>query len=116
MSSSNIYDNLESRRKRCVCRQCGSPLETRMIIFCQYGGQGLELYCPKCERIEYGVEKEIYELADRFIDQNEFNYYLDMAEGERNLQLNRGKISELFAWLFREIHLLDKNGFILPNK
>lgn len=110
MSVSNTYDDLTKRQQRCVCRQCGSPLEIRMIIFCQYGGQGLELYCPKCERIEYGIEKELYTLADQFISDNEFNYYVDMAEDERNLQLNRGKIGEIFAWLFKNIALLNEAG------
>lgn len=45
------YEEMNARQKRCVCRQCGRELEIRMIIFCQYGGQGLELYCPVCQRI-----------------------------------------------------------------
>ena len=40
------YEEMKAREKRCVCRQCGSELEIRMIIFCQYGGQGLELILP----------------------------------------------------------------------
>ena len=50
---------------------CG--LRWQMIIFCQYGGQGLELYCPVCQRIEYGVEKELFALANKFIKETEFN-------------------------------------------
>ena len=65
------YEEMKARQKRCVCRQCGSELEIRMIIFCQYGGQGLELYCPVCQRIEYGVEKELFTLANKFIKETE---------------------------------------------
>lgn len=104
------YEKLRERENRCVCRQCGSRLEVRLIIFNQYGGQGLELYCPNCRRIEYGVEPEIYALAKQFVEENEFNYFLDMAEDERNFMLNVSKVSEIIAWVFREIEICDSNG------
>lgn len=104
------YEKLKEREKRCVCRQCGSRLEVRLIIFNQYGGQGIELYCPNCRRIEYGTEPEIYALAKQFVEENEFNYFLDMAEDERNVMLNVSKVSEIIAWVFREIEICDSNG------
>lgn len=104
------YEKLKEREKRCVCRQCGSRLEVRLIIFNQYGGQGIELYCPNCRRIEYGTEPEIYALAKQFVEENEFNYFLDMAEDERNVMLNVSKVSEIIAWVFREIEIYDSNG------
>lgn len=104
------YEEMKARQKRCVCRQCGRELEIRMIIFCQYGGQGLELYCPVCQRIEYGVEKELFALANKFIKETEFNYFLDMPEDKRSLALNKAKIGELFSWLFYELGLCDKDG------
>ena len=104
------YEEMQNRQQRCVCRQCGSKLEIRMIIFCQYGGQGLELYCPVCQRIEYGVEKELFDLAGKFMAETEFNYFLDMPEDKRSLELNTAKVGELFSWLFRELKLCDENG------
>lgn len=104
------YEDMIKRQERCVCKQCGSQLEIRMIIFCQYGGQGLELFCPQCQRIEYGIERELYYMAQKFIKDNEFNYFLDMAEDERSLMLNQAKIGEIFAWLFQKMALLNKNG------
>lgn len=104
------YQKMKEREKRCVCRQCGTKLEARLIIFNQYGGQGIELYCPTCKRIEYGVEPEIYFLARRFVADNEFNYFADMVEDERSFRLNISKVSELFSWAFRELKLCDNNG------
>ncbi len=104
------YEDMKCRQERCVCKQCGSKLEIRMVIFCQYGGQGLELFCPQCQRVEYGIEQEIYEYAKHFVNENEFNYFVDMAEDERNTQLNVSKVGEIFGWLFREMSLCNENG------
>ena len=110
--SDSKYRDIRKREKRCVCRQCGSPLEAHMIVFCEYGGQGVELYCPSCDRIEYGCEPEIYDLARKFVEDFEFNYFVDMAEGERNIQLNTSKVCELFTWLFKETEMCTRDGII----
>ena len=101
---------LEEREQRCVCKLCGGPLKRKMIVFDRYGGHGMELYCDRCQKIEYGTEPEIYALANRFIEQTQFNYYLDMHEDRRSEMLNISKICEIFSWLFREIDMLDENG------
>lgn len=116
MEKQQDFVTMGLRSKRCICRHCGSKLEIRMIIFCQYGGQGLELYCPKCERIEYGIEPEIYQLAREFAEDYQFNYYLEMAEDERSYQLNIAKIGELFGWLFNRLKLCDGDGFTADFK
>lgn len=110
MTKSHEYLQMKERQAHTVCRQCGNNLEIRMIIFCQYGGQGIELYCPKCERIEYGIEKEIYDLAKDFLEATEFNYFMDMEQGIRNEQLNTSKICEIFGWLFKKLEFSDKHG------
>lgn len=98
------------RQKRCVCKMCGSKLEIRMIIYNQYGGQGLDLYCPNCKQIDFGVEPEIYALAESFVDDFEFNYYTDMVEDKRNRGLNIGKVCDISVWLLKKWGLLDENG------
>ena len=62
-----------------------------------------------CQRIEYGVEKELFALANKFIKETEFNYFLDMPEDKCSLALNKAKIGELFSWLFYELGLCDKD-------
>lgn len=103
-------ERIYNRASRCVCKQCGQPLTPSTIIYNKYGGEGLDLYCPNCQMIEYGTEKEIYALAAKFIDKFEFNYYLDMEENGRNERLNIAKICEIVGWVFKNIGLLDKNG------
>ena len=106
----NEYREMRDREQRCVCKQCGHKLELRLITYNRYGGQGIELYCPQCQRIDYGIEPEIYHLAKKFLDSTQFNYFLDMVEDERSYQLNIAKIVEILAWAFRDIGLLEKNG------
>ena len=100
------------RRTRCVCKMCGGALELRLIIHNQYGGQGLDLYCPTCDKVEYGVEPEIYEISKAFVDTFEFNYYMEMEENKRNYQLNISKICEITNWILKYRGELDHNGFI----
>lgn len=89
---------MEERANRCVCKYCGHPLTQKFIIFNKYGGQGLELFCENCQRIEYGVEPEIYALAEHYVEDFGFNYYLDMEENEQSFQLNVAKICEILSW------------------
>jgi hypothetical protein len=101
---------LQERRERCICKLCGGKLEIRLIIYNQYGGQGVDLYCPTCQKVEYGIEPEIYAWAKEFVEKFEFNYYLDMEENQRNHQLNIGKVCEIGAWLFKNAGLLNEEG------
>lgn len=105
------YLEIKNREERCVCKQCGSSLQIQLVTYNRYGGQGIELYCPNCSRIEYGTEPEIYQLARQFIDSTEFNYFVDMVEDERNVRLNIAKICEILTWCCREVGILDKDGF-----
>lgn len=102
---------LKKRSLRCVCKFCGGPLVPSLIIYNKYGGQGIDLYCPNCELTEFGTEPQVHALAKKFVDTFEFNYYLDMEENERNYMLNIGKITEIFSWAFRQIGIMDKEGF-----
>jgi len=103
-------EKLYQRADRCVCKMCGNKLTPGMIIYNKYGGQGMDLYCPHCQQTEYGTEKEIYYLANKFVDTFEFNYFLDMEENRRNEMLNISKICEIMAWTLKQIGLVDKDG------
>lgn len=106
----NLSPDMHRRMEQCCCRMCGSPIQPKLIVYDRYGGHGIELYCEKCQKIEYGTEPEIYNLARDFVDSFEFNYFPDMEENRRSEQLNVAKICEIFAWLLEEIGLLGENG------
>lgn len=108
--SSHHDQEIEQRAARCVCKYCGHPLTVKFILFNKYGGQGRELYCENCSRIEYGVEPVIYHLAERFVDELEFNYFLDMEEDALTRQLNIAKAAEIMTWTFLQTGRLTKAG------
>lgn len=99
---------IEERAQRYVCKFCGGSLVAKFVVFNKYGGQGKECYCEQCQRIEYGVEPEVYALAEYFVDNFEFNYYLDMEENTTSFQLNVAKINEILSWAFKERTKLRK--------
>jgi len=103
---------LQDRRNRCVCKCCGHALEWRMVIFNQYGGQGVELYCPKCEKIEFGIEPEIFNLAQKFVEEYDFNYYVEMEEGSFSRGMNVSKVGQILGWSLKEIGVLTENGLV----
>ena len=103
-------DKAKKRAERCVCKMCGSALESRLVVYNHYGGSGVELYCPHCQRIEYGTEEAIYQLAKSFVESVEFDYFTDLEEGERHYQLNISKVCELLAWVYRRMQILDADG------
>lgn len=98
------------RAERCVCKMCGNKLETRIMIYNKYGGSGVELYCPACQRIEYGTEPEIYQIAKDFVDSVEFDYFTEMEEGNHRYQLNVSKMCEVLSWIYRKNGILGTTG------
>ncbi len=89
---------LFERQETCVCKRCGGKLEVHLIEYNHYGGHGLDLYCPNCRVLEYGVAPEVYSLAKSFMEQFEFNYFADLEENERTYELNMSKLCDIMAW------------------
>ncbi|MGM9524665.1 MAG: hypothetical protein ACI3U1_00190 [Peptococcaceae bacterium] len=110
----NRAEELIRRSERCCCKQCGGPLEIRIIVYNKYGGSGAELYCPHCQKIEYGTEPEIYRAAKDFVDRVGFNHFVDLEENERTYLLNIAKVCEILSWGTKYWGLTDKNGFKIP--
>lgn len=102
--------NIVERSERCVCKMCGGKLEPKIVIYNKYGGSGLELYCPTCGRIEYGTEPEIYRLAKEYVEQVEYDYFVEMEADERHKQLNIAKVCETLSWVLKKIDVMDSKG------
>lgn len=66
--SKKRLDVLKKRAKRCVCKYCGGELKLRRIIFSSFEDARVEIFCKDCERIEYGVEPQIYQSAKFFVE------------------------------------------------
>jgi hypothetical protein len=106
--------HLKKRSKRCVCKYCGSKLSLRRIIFNDLVEARLEIMCDDCDRIEYGVEPEIYANAKYYVDEIGFNAYPDMDFNERTKQRTIAKVCEIMTWENKNLGLIDDNGFCVP--
>ena len=105
---------LKERTERCVCKYCGSKLELRRVIFHDIEEARIDIFCSECDRIEFGVEPEIYMSACNFVDNLEFDYYLNFDNNEKKRQMNVAKISEIMSWCCKNIGILDRSGFTIP--
>lgn len=109
-------EELKGRAKRCCCKYCGGKLELRRIIFSDDEDARIELFCSQCDRIEYGVEPEIYNNAVQFVDRLKFNIYADLDDNEKTRRMNIAKVCEIMAWGDKNLGILDGNGFNVPVK
>ena len=98
MEKKSRLEIMKARAKRCVCKYCGGKLELRRIAFSDYGEARSELYCPVCQRIEFGTEPEIYQGATYFVDNLEFNHYPGLDDNEKTRRMNIAKVCEIMAW------------------
>ena len=110
-SESEYLQNLRERMKRCVCRYCGSELIFRRISYGNAEEGRVDIFCPSCNRIEYGVEPEIYKAAQYYVDEIGFDYYTDLDESIRKKRMNMAKVCEIMQWCCKNLGLLDENGF-----
>lgn len=105
---------LKKRKKRCVCKYCGGKLKMRRIIFSEFEEARIEMFCSECNRIEFGVEKEIYQSAKFFVENSRFNMYSDLDENEQTKQMTISKICEIMAWENQNLGWLNADGFTVP--
>ncbi len=111
-----LTQEMKSRSERCCCRYCGSKLAIHVVIFNQYGGAGAELYCPNCNKIEFGTEPAIYTAAKDFVDEMDFSHYFNLEDNERTYQLNIAKVCDILSWGGKSLGWLDKNGLKYPTE
>lgn len=105
---------LKDRAKRCCCKYCGGKLEIRRIIFSEDEAARVELFCSDCDRIEYGVEPEIYQNAMQFVDYLQFDHYPDLDKNSMTRNMNIAKVCEIITWGVKKLGLLDVRGFKVP--
>ena len=115
-SQKSRIEELKARTKRCCCKYCGGELEVKRIIYSEYENARIEIFCKNCERVEYGVEKEIYQSAEFFVEEMAFNHSPDLDDNQRRKQMNIAKVCEIMAWENRNMGFLDTDGFTVPVK
>lgn len=105
---------LKQRARRCVCKYCGGRLGLKRISFSEIEDAHVEIFCKSCDRIEYGVEPEIYQSALYFVEEMGFNYYPDLNQSEKTKRMNVAKVCDIMAWENKNLGILDRDGFTVP--
>lgn len=102
---------LKKRAKRCCCKQCGGELEVRRIVFSDFEDARIEIFCTACDRIEYGVEPEIYQNAAYFVDTLKFNHYPELSQNALTRKMNIAKVCDIITWACKNMGFLNADGF-----
>ena len=107
-------NDLKWRVKNCRCRYCGSPLKVRRILYGNNPEGRIEIFCTECDRIEYGVEPEIYAAAKYFVEEFDFNIFPNNDDSEKTKQMNIAKVCDIIAWGCKNMGILTAKGFTVP--
>lgn len=111
---SQRVERLKQRAKYCCCRYCGGELQVRQIVFHTQAAARIELYCDQCQKMEYGVEKEVYASAKAFVTATNFNHFSELEDNEQRFQMNVAKVCNLTSWQLRYLGLTGEDGFVVP--
>ena len=109
--SGERLEMIAMRANRCVCKYCGKKLHLQRIMFQDIKEARSEIYCKNCEKIEFGVEPEIYQCAVSFVDQCGYDHFPDLDDNERKRQMNIAKTCEIMDWCCKELGILTQDGF-----
>lgn len=107
---------LEKRSERCVCKYCGGRLRIKSISFNEFVEGRSELFCNHCNRIEFGVEPEIYESAKYFVEEFDYNFYPELDHTAATKQMSIAKVCDIMNWLVERLGIVGDNGFCVPLK
>ena len=102
---------LKERAQRCKCKYCGGQLVVRQLSFSSLEDARIEIFCKNCDRIEFGVEPEVYSNAKFFVEETSFNCYPDLDDSGRTKQMTIAKVCEIMTWFGQNIGILKPEGF-----
>lgn len=106
-------EELKWRSKNCRCKYCGAPLRLRRILYGNNPEGRVEIFCTECDRIEFGIEPEIYAVAKYFVDEFNFNIFPNNDVSEKTTQMNVAKVCEIIAWAYKNMGVLGEKGFTI---
>lgn len=107
-------DLLKKRAKRCCCKYCGSRLQIRRIVYGKFEDARVEIFCSNCNRIEFGIEPEIYQIAKYFVEEMKYNAYPDLDTSEKTKEMSIAKATEIISWGCQNLGIIGEDGFVVP--
>ena len=100
---------LKKRVKRCVCKSCGGPLSLRQLDYNDFEDARIEIFCNQCDRLEFGIEPEIYTSAQYYVDEFRINMYPDMGSNQLARRMNIASIADIMSWALQNMGYLTKD-------
>lgn len=114
MTTSRVVE-LRKRAKRCKCKYCGGDLRLKQIVYNSTIEPRIEIFCENCDRIEYGVEPEIYNFAKYYVEEFGCDYYPELDDNYTKERMNVAKVCEIMFWILNGVGYLDMDGFKYPT-
>ena len=65
-------------------------------------------------KIEFGVEHQIFAVAEYFVEETGFRCITDIDNPVLEKQMNIAKVAEIISWGFVHLGYTDENGFCYP--
>ena len=114
--NSDRIQSLKERCRHCVCKYCGIPLILKKISFASSPDTRVEIFCSSCDKIEYGVEKEIYKIAKFYVEETGFNHYKEFDISLQSVRMNIAKVAQIITWASKSLGILSDTGFSVSVK
>ena len=105
---------LKKRVKRCVCKSCGGPLSLRQLDYNDFEDARIEIFCNYCDRLEFGIEPELYTSAQYYVDEFRINMYPDMGNNQLARRMSIASVADIMNWAMQNLGYLTKDGFTTP--
>lgn len=102
---------LKKRVQRCVCKSCGGPLSLRQLDYNEFEDARIELFCEHCDKLEFGIEPELYTSAQYYVDEYRVNLYPDMGNNQMTRRMSIAYVADIMNWAMQHMGYLTKNGF-----
>ena len=114
-SETDTYSGqLKNRLESCCCRYCGGDLILKSIVPGKKVEGKIEIFCDNCDRIEYGVEKDVYKIAKYFVEEMQFDYFTDLEEKVLKHRMNVAKICDIIMWGLTNLGYTSDTGLKYP--
>lgn len=112
--SEKRLEMLKKRVTRCVCKSCGNPLSLRQLDYNEFEDARIELFCDHCDRLEFGIEPELYTSAQYYVDEFRVNLFPDMGNNQVSRRMSIANIADIMSWALQNLGYLNKEGFVIP--
>lgn len=89
-------------------------MSLRQIDFNDFEEARIEIFCERCDRLEFGIEPEIYTSAQYYVDEFEINFYPDMGNNAVTKKMSVANIADIMSWALQNMGYLNKDGFLVP--